>query len=350
MRLQRLVPVLLLVLTRTSPARADLINAVASRCTLDTRLSSVAHAALEHHEPLDGNALRDLAEQGGVYAPSVRGWVGRGSDEGIAVAADRWLVSQGATAEWARCAAARHNDDWAIVLVPRLAGVSSGGARVEVGNVVRYSVTLPSGASHPLLVVARPHGAVVQLDASAPADVTFDEPGAYALQVLAATPHGPMPFATWHVTAGAAPVVDAAADAVPTTSPAPRSEYQWLAALNEARAQAGVPPLRADPMLGEIAGERARQLAALSLVAHVLGARDSPVSRLARAHVVVDRVAENVVRAATIADASQRLDASPSHHANRVDPSVDAVGIGVATVGEHVYVVELFAARPRIAE
>ncbi|MEI8259566.1 MAG: CAP domain-containing protein, partial [Deltaproteobacteria bacterium] len=170
--------------------------------------------------------------------------------------------------------------------------------------------------------------------------------GDYAFQILAETAQGPLPFATWHIHAGPpstdADGADIAAESQPTNS------LQLLGAINRVRARAGCEALRPDPMLAEVAQGRAIALAARGAVAHALVRDDSPVTRLNAAGISVDRVAENVARAHTIGEASSRLDASPSHRANRIDPAVDTVGIGVATVGDDVYLVELYAARPRI--
>jgi uncharacterized protein YkwD len=329
--------------TRAAPARADAVaDAVAPRCLLDARLAAAARTALARSPALDTAALRARAEAEGLLAPSVRAWVGQGREDGVAALAAQWVARQEPLAEWARCAVACEGARWAVVLVPRAAEVAGARGVVEVGAEGRYEVALPRGASEGRVVVARPDGTIA--DAAAGGVVRFDVAGEYTLQIVARTSQGPLPFATWHVTAGAPS---------PTVTRAPTAPIQGsqgvLATINRARREAGALPLRPDPLLVTLAQARAAELALHGVVAHALGPGDSPVARLARAGVRADRIAENVARAGSLDEASRRLDASPSHRANRIDPALDAIGIGVAASTSGVYLVELFAAHPGIA-
>lgn len=328
-------------------AHADALDdAIASRCALEPRLADTAGALLHDHDPIDRESLRANAESHGIAAPSVRAWVGRGTPDAVREAALAWLTSQNTQPGWSHCASARDGTLVAVVMVPRLARLDGPLTPADLDEHRHFRVTLPEGARTPVCMVQRPDGAVDHCD---PADVSFPTRGDYAFQILADTAQGPLPFATWHVHAGApdpAPTDDedpATPDAQPTNT------FQLLSAINRVRARTGHEPLRSDPMLSELAHQRAVMLAARGAVAHAIVRDDTPVTRLRAAGVSADRVAENVARAHSIGEASARLDASPSHRANRIDPALDAVGIGVATVGSDVYLVELYAARPRIA-
>jgi uncharacterized protein YkwD len=336
--------VLIDLLLSTHVARADALDdALAAQCANESRLGETAGLLLRDHDPIDREALRRDAERHGVFAPSVRAWVARGGVDALASSAAAWLANQNAPAAWARCAIARDGDLAAMVFVPRVASVAGTFTSAALEEHRAFQVTLPAGARSPTCVLEAPDGSVsrCRLD-----DVHFEMPGAYAIQVLAETSRGPMPFATWHVYAGNGIVaVRENADNVAQ----PTNAFQVLAAINRVRVRAGRETVRVDPMLTELARSRAATLAARGEVAHGLRRDDSPVTRLANAGISADRVAENVARARSVAEASARLDASPSHRANRIDETVDAVGIGIATVGEDVYLVELYAARPRIA-
>ncbi len=341
-RLSSILAALFLALSCISQiAHADALDdALASQCPVDARLANTASRLLREHAPIDRAALRDDAEAHGVPAPSVRAWVGRGSPAALLDGAVAFVTAQHAPPSWARCALARGTDTVALVMVPRLASLTGSLAPAAVDEHRRFDVTLPPGARAPVCMRQAPDGAVDRCDTS---DLHFGARGEYAFQILAETAQGPLPFATWHVRAG-----PPGADGSVVPDAQPTNALQLLGAINRVRARVGCDALRPDPMLAEVARQRAVTLAARGAVAHALVRDDSPVTRLRAAGISVDRVAENVARAHSIGEASSRLDASPSHRANRVDPAIDTVGIGVATEGDDVYVVELYAARPRI--
>lgn len=337
----------LALLARCALAHADALDdALAAYCTHDARLDGAAREALAHHEALDAEAMRAAAERSGLPAPAVRAWVGRGSDIGaLSTLARAWLARQRSVRGWARCALAHHGSLWALVLAPRVAEVSASARPLRTGERVRYAFALPPGTEAPTLLVSGPEGSVEGLPArNGSAEVVFARPGRYALQIVADTAQGPLPFATWHV--------EVAGGAGPRTQGVeqPADARRVLAAINRARAQMAVPALRPDPLLAALAQERAEQLALRGEVAHALGVGDSPVERFERAHIAADRIAENVARAPSLGEAHAHLDASPSHRANRIDPALDSVGIGIAARDGNVYLIEIFAAHPRISD
>ncbi len=317
-------------------------DAVAARCTVDPRLSRAAAAALAPADHLDVSALRTLAEHDGLAAPAVHAVVIRGiNDTARAAAVSRWLDARNVTPA-SRCAMASHGDLVAVALVPRCAEVRPLDPTAAPGATRSYVFGLPpGGVTDPVLVVALPAGAVesIPVIADGPTRVRFRDPGDYALQLVVTTDGGPAPVATWHVSVG-----DSHANA--PRARAVHAPWDVLAAVNAMRVRAGLPALRADPLLAQVAGRYASRLAARAEVVHEPSPGDSPVARLAAAHIIADRVAENVARAPTLALAHARLLASPSHRANLLDPVVDTLGIGIASSGEDVYLVELLAAHP----
>lgn len=336
--------------TRSTTAHGDAVqDAIARDCPLDARLDAVARAALEHHDPLDPAMLHAAAETQGLFVPNVRAWIARGQEDLVSRLASQWLARQRTHPAWSRCATARAGEVWAVVMVPRLAEIVGPRGLVTPGTHARYAIALPTGATHAALFVLRPDGAIVRTQPDT--GVMLDREGTYTLQVIADTAYGPLPFATWHVTVGnPAPHGSSQFETNSETNSETISDpRQILVGINRQRQAMGIPPLRPDPLLTSVATEYARQIAQRGLVAHSLTPGDSPAARLRSAWIVADRVAENVARAPTLAAANARLNQSPSHRANRLDPAIDAVGIGIAPANGQVYLVELFAARPRLA-
>ena len=316
-------------------------DALRARCTPDSRLADSVTAAMRPADHLDAAALRRLAEGAGLPAAAVHAIVVRGPDEATRAAeVTRWLDAR-RLSPGARCAAAVAGDLVAVALVPHSAEVSPLDPAATPGSSRDYVFSLPEGTRAPSLVIALPSGGVDRMPVAldGPTTVRFTDHGEYTLQLVVATDAGPTPLATWHVQVGA----PQAAQPAPRTVSNPRDV---LAAVNALRAQAGLAVLRADPLLTRVATEYAARLAARSEVAHGASAGDSPVARLAEAHVTAERVAENVARAPSLAAAHARLAASPSHRANLMDRYVDAAGVGTATAGDDVYLVELMATHP----
>ncbi len=337
-----------------SPALAGAQNApfdrvFAGTCRADTRLAGAAEWALEHRDALDGAQLRDLVEAAGLSAASVRAWVGRGSADGAAQVASAWLARQSLDSGSARCHWASRGNVFTVLAVPRWIDPANAATTVRVGDSLEYSPRAASGATGWTLVVLRPDGRAERTATEPNAAVHFDAPGVWSMQLLGDTPGGPMPFATWHVRA--APSGDAIVTAPSPAGPVvegPSDARSLFVSINRDRSLAGQPALRPDPLLASVADERAHELASIDRVAHALTASDGPGERLLRAGLAADRLAENVARAPSVAAADRRLDGSPSHRANRLDPGVDALGVGVARRGNVVFVVEMFALRPRM--
>jgi uncharacterized protein YkwD len=168
---------------------------------------------------------------------------------------------------------------------------------------------------------------------------------------VAQTAWGPLPFALWHTRVGEASssaTRDTTATVNANESVVIANAFAWVGALNRTRASRGTERVGSDPLLATLAQERAEQMARAGAVLHARGAGDDPRSRAERAGVATERLAENVVRARTLAEAFARLQQSPAHRAQREDAAMDAVGVGIARRDEVVYVVELLAQRPRL--
>jgi uncharacterized protein YkwD len=304
----------------------------AARCRPDGRLLPAARAALT--APVaDPDAQRALTEAAGMFAPTVYSTVLPTTDPAALAAA---IERARHPSLLPRCAVATDGTRLALAIAPRVVEVLT--ARRD--GVLTVRAALPQFVSGGQLAVTDVDGAVTTF--------ALDETGAATLpatlvpatlQVIGTVGGGPVPLATWHPAEPAPARRDTVVDA-----------RDLLSAINRARASAGAPALRRDPMLDRVASAHARNLAGRGVVAHEPTPGDGPIERMVAAHLTAQRVAENVARAQTLTDAHARWMASPSHRANVLDPALDALGVGVAAGGGELYVVELFAAHPTLGD
>ena len=154
-----------------------LADGLVTSCPLDERLNESASTALDHHEPIDGEQLRHAAEIHGVFAPSVRAWVGRGDEASVQRALFEWLRAQEADPAWSRCAVAHDGSMWALVMAPRTAVIAGVEPRVAIGSTSRYRIALPVGAADAELVIVQPDGSVERASAANATAVRFDARG-----------------------------------------------------------------------------------------------------------------------------------------------------------------------------
>jgi uncharacterized protein YkwD len=129
----------------------------------------------------------------------------------------------------------------------------------------------------------------------------------------------------------------------PAPSIDPQAEQQLLQMANEARATAGVPPLRFDEGLAIAARAHADVMAQQQQLSHQCDGEPSLPNRLAAASTLrLDHAGENVALDLSAAGAHQHLMLSPPHRENLLDRSFDVAGFGVIRSGERYYVVQDF--------
>jgi uncharacterized protein YkwD len=182
---------------------------------------------------------------------------------------------------------------------------------------------------------------------------TARTPGRHHIQVLERFEAGPVPALEFYCDVGVEPESQrvAAGGAALGSSPlaAERGTQEaantsTLAALDAAdtstrqalyaslaaqRAPSGAPPLFRDTALERLAQEHAQAMAERSLLGHDVG-QGSPLDRAERANLGATRIAENVADGVSPASAQAALWGSSSHRANWLNPSLNAVGIGLA--------------------
>ncbi len=130
---------------------------------------------------------------------------------------------------------------------------------------------------------------------------------------------------------------------IPFTEFDSETERQLLDLANQARAQAGAPPLTLDAGLSGAARAHAEAMFAARQLSHQLEGETSLPQRLAAAtRTQLDQEGENVALDFDAAAAQQHLMLSPPHRANLLNPAYNVVGLGVVRNGDRLYIVQDF--------
>ena len=325
-----------------------------------------AKAGKAQGEVTDVNAL--LRALGGPHVwPRLWTLEMRGDDAGqVSEAWSSWASSWGSSEPRSgerRCGTASvDGGDGRTIMVALVVDVLADLAplplRARTGQWLRVEARLLVEARHAELVVLDPEAGPRSIPGALHGDwfravFSADRPGLWRLQLLIDPGQGPRPALEAWVFVDREPDPKEATQAAPGP-PVPLDERAGVDALraglsgliDAARRQAGVPSLRRDTALDQLAQEHAMAMAARGQTAHDVG-DGPPAERLARARVVARRIGENVARAPSLERAHEVLWDSPSHRGNIIEPSFDALGVGVVRAAGDVWVCELFAERPR---
>jgi cysteine-rich secretory family protein len=275
----------------------------------------------------------------------------------------RW-VSREAIAGERRCGTALiHTDDGrdiaVAVVVDALADLSPLPLRVHLGQWLRFDAPLSSTIQAALqgaaLMMLAPDGSSRSVPGTLGGGIfhsvfSLDRPGLWRLQASVDTGMGPRPALEAWVFVDRDPDMAAALQPPPGEAPALPIEAgrdELRAALSRSieglRRSVGVPPLRRDPKLDDLAQAHVEAMLRTGRTAHDVG-DGLPLARAARAGLRARRLGENVARASSLERAHRALWDSPSHRRNLLDAGFEAVGIGVARASAHdIWVCELFA-------
>lgn len=145
--------------------------------------------------------------------------------------------------------------------------------------------------------------------------------------------------------AGPATFRTAAANApdIPFTDFDASAEQLLLALANQARRDAGVPPLAIDAGLSQAARAHAEVMVAARQLSHRLDGEPTLPQRLAEAtNTKLDQEGENVAFDYDAEHGHQHLMLSPPHRANLLNAAYNVVGLGVLRSGNHIYIVQDF--------
>ncbi|HUO17786.1 MAG TPA: CAP domain-containing protein [Verrucomicrobiae bacterium] len=121
------------------------------------------------------------------------------------------------------------------------------------------------------------------------------------------------------------------------------AEQRLLELANQARQQAGAPPLELDPGLSHAALIHAQSMLEAQQLSHQFSGELSLPQRLAIAtSLQLDQEAENVALDYDADHGHQHLMLSPPHRANLLNPAYNVVGLGVVRSGDRLYIVQDF--------
>ena len=137
--------------------------------------------------------------------------------------------------------------------------------------------------------------------------------------------------------------ISAIAPDIPFGDYDPQAEQLLLHLANQARAQAGAPPLTLDAGLSRAARRHAEKMVAERQLSHRFQGEPSLLQRLAAtSRTQLDREGENVAFDFDATQGHQHLMQSPPHRVNLLNPAYNVVGLGVVRSGDRLYIVQDF--------
>lgn len=218
---------------------------------------------------------------------------------------------------------------------------------VEPGQSVTLKGELAARFKTASVFLTNPDGTVAQKDSPNRAfDQTFllDKAGVYRMEVMGDDGQGPSIVINLPVYVGVPEPVARGSSGTPADPD--EAEARLLVLLNDARAKAGVPALRSDPELVDVARSHSEDMAEHHFFAHVSPTTGAPDDRARRAKLLVSKFGENCGLGTTPEEIHQGLMSSPGHRMNMLIPDYTHVGIA-AEKGEGTLVVTMnFARRP----
>jgi uncharacterized protein YkwD len=116
-----------------------------------------------------------------------------------------------------------------------------------------------------------------------------------------------------------------------------------FALANQARAQAGAPPLQLDEGLTQAARAHCIEMAARNQLSHQFSGEPELAQRLAATSSLhMDQVGENVGYAASAEESHDGFMRSPHHRENLLDPAFNVAGFGIIHSGNMLFVTQDF--------
>jgi hypothetical protein len=233
---------------------------------------------------------------------------------------------------------AKHLTTLAVVAVDTLSELRAFPTRARIGQWLPLEFHALSAAKDSQVWVRDPSGQSFTIPthrngAHVRALFTARTPGRHHIQVLERFPGGPVPALEFYCDVDVEPEATRGnatnLSQGSSTQEAPSALEVLYASLAAERTNSGAPPLLRDATLERLAQEHAQAMAARSELGHDVGL-GSPVERAESAKLSATRVAENVAEGGSPASAQAALWDSASHRANWLNPSLNAVGIGMA--------------------
>jgi hypothetical protein len=269
-----------------------------------------------------------------------------------------------------RCGVARERalagaDVYAVISVDVVADLSPLPSRARLGQWLELDAKVLTEDTGVRVVLLGPRGAPKTVPSRLSqgklrAAFSVDHAGLWRVQAVIDSAVGPRPALEAWVFVDERPNAAAAAQPAPgeslglqATGADPNVDLRRLLfeMVTLARRSEGLLPLVRDDHLDMLAQAHAEGMRRARRAAHDTG-DGLPTERAERADVSAQRIGENVARASSLGRAHRALWDSPSHRGNLLDPSFEAIGLGVAVdpvTGESagtapdLWVVELFA-------
>jgi uncharacterized protein YkwD len=172
--------------------------------------------------------------------------------------------------------------------------------------------------------------------------VTAADPGRPSTRLMAASDNDGSAKETPAQSATLKPASATSPD-IPFTEYDLESERILLELANEARAQAGAPPLKLDGGLSQAARAHASAMFAARQLSHQLDGEPSVPQRLAAAtRAQLDQEGENVALDFDAEKGHEHLMLSAPHRANLLNAAYNVVGMAVVRSGDRLYIVQDF--------
>jgi uncharacterized protein YkwD len=213
------------------------------------------------------------------------------------------------------------------------------------GGTIRVEGRVLEPYRHPEVFVTRDDGQVIQTPlrriggSEFRADVTCEgRSGHQQVEIIAADHKGSTVLANFPIWCFEEPprsvqVVIGGLDDVPASPEQAEARLHEL--INRDRERHGLPPLKVDARVAEVARAHALEMAETGVVAHVSPTTGSASDRVQDAGIRTPIVLENVARAYSVIEAHEGLMNSPGHRASILHEAVTHVGVGVV-LGEHI--------------
>ncbi len=325
----------------------------------DGRLADIALElalrATSEREALDGTTLALMTRARGLVNPLPQVVFALSGDletagEALLKKAASWIEEFESTHYG--LAATRRCDGWAAVLVldTRPLDLSPIPVALDKPGPIRIQVRLHNELVDPQLIITQPDGSVERPEPNTEGrrlNMTLPlSRGLWGVEVLGTGVHGPMVVANLGI----------AVDADLPREPPHASDIvedpalvanQLLAFIARDRKAHGLPALRHSEGLASVAASHSRDMRKTRFFGHVSPSTGGPQERAARNHIPAWNVRENIARGYSAQEIHTLLMLSPAHRAAILSPSVDEVGIGVASEPENerraFFVTELFA-------
>jgi len=189
-------------------------------------------------------------------------------------------------------------------------------------------VTYDTGDTHRIeLQPGRPGGFIAQVACAT-------HRGREQIEIAASDARGATVLANFPVWCATAPprsiTVEPATDDAQSQVTASEAERRLFSRVNRDRATAGLPALRWDDAVAEVARGYAEEMRRTRIVAHISPTSGSVADRVRAAGIKTGVVLENVARAYGIDESHRALMNSPGHRGNILSGVATQIGIGVA--------------------